>query len=398
VIVDRAAGPQGSGEQPQAEWLGDRFAFLFGETPRLYRSPGRVNLIGEHTDYNEGFVLPAALALACRVAGAARNDGRLIVRSENMEEVIEVDPACDRRAPSGHWSDYVVGVAAILRRSGHAIGGATLLIDSDVPQGAGLSSSAALEVGVATALLDLAETTAEPAAIARMCQQAEHEFVGARCGIMDQFVACHAREGTALMLDCRSLEHHFVPMAPPLRIVLCNSKIRHSVPGGDYNRRVEECETGVARLAEARPGLRSLRDADLLLLQACRRELPDTVFRRCRHVITENERVHRMAAALDRHDLGAVGPLMADSHRSLRDDYEVSSPELDLLVELTDDLPGVFGARMTGAGFGGCTVNLVHPEAVDEFRRRLGDAYESRVGVRPDFYVSEAAGAALRIA
>ncbi len=390
--------PPDAREEPRAEWLGARFAALFGETPRLYRSPGRVNLIGEHTDYNDGFVLPAALALSCRVAGTPRGDGRLVVRSENMDEAIDVDLPRDRSAPSGHWQDYVVGVAAILRRSGHPIGGATLLIDSDVPPGAGLSSSAALEVGVATALLDLSGTTAEPAAIARMCQQAEHEFVGARCGIMDYFIACHAREGTALMLDCRSLEHHFVPMALPLRIVVCNSKVRHSVAGGEYNQRVDECEAGVAHLANARPGVRSVRDADLLLLEACRQEMPDTVFRRCRHVITENDRVHRMAAALERHDFGAVGPLMADSHRSLRDDYEVSCLELDLLVEIAGDLPGVFGVRMTGAGFGGCTVNLVHTGAVDEFRRRLAQAYESRTGVSPDIYVSEAAGAATRIA
>ncbi len=285
----------------------------------------------------------------------------------------------------------------MLRRSGHAIGGATLLVHSDVPPGAGLSSSAALEVGLATALLDLAGATAEPSAIARMCQQAEHEYVGARCGIMDQFIACHARTGTALMLDCQSLEHHFVPLAPPLRIVVCNTKVQHSVAGGDYNRRVEECEAGVAALAKARPGLRSLRDADLSLLESCRREMSETVFRRCRHVITENQRVHRMAAALDRHDLGAVGPLMADSHRSLRDDYDVSCPELDLLVELADDLPGVFGARMTGAGFGGCTVNLVHTEALNEFHFRIGEGYEQRTGIRPDIYVSEAAGAAARI-
>jgi len=397
MFVDRAAGPAGAGERPKAERLGARFAALFGGTPRVYRSPGRVNLIGEHTDYNEGFVLPAALALACHVAGEPRDDGRLVVRSENMDEAVDVDLAVDPRAPSGHWQDYVVGIAMILRRSGHPIGGATLVIDSDVPLGAGLSSSAALEVGVATALLDLSGTTAEPAAIARMCQQAEHEYVGARCGIMDYFIACHANEGTALKLDCRSLEHRFVPMAPPLRIVVCNSKVRHSVAGGEYNRRVDECEAGVALLSRARPGLRSLRDADLVLLQACRGELPDTVFRRCRHVITENERVHRMAAALDRHDLGALGPLMADSHRSLRDDYEVSSPELDLLVEIAGHLPGVFGARMTGAGFGGCTVNLVHAEAVDEFRRRLGESYEARTRVSPDIYVSAAAGAAVRI-
>ena len=225
--------PPDAREEPRAEWLGARFAALFGETPRLYRSPGRVNLIGEHTDYNDGFVLPAALALSCRVAGAPRGDGRLVVRSENMDEAIDVDLARDRPAPSGHWQDYVVGVAAILRRSGYAIGGAALLVDSDVPPGAGLSSSAALEVAVATALLDLSGTDAEPVAIARMCQQAEHEFVGARCGIMDYFIACHAREGTALMLDCRSLEHHFVPMALPLRIVVCNSKVRHSVAGGE---------------------------------------------------------------------------------------------------------------------------------------------------------------------
>ena len=378
--------------------LGARFAALFGGTPRLYRSPGRVNLIGEHTDYNDGFVLPAALALACHVAGTARDDRKLVVRSEAMGETIETDVAHDPGAPSGHWKDYVFGVAAVLRRSGHAIAGATLLIDSDVPLGAGLSSSAALEVGVATALLDLAETTVEPAAMARLCQHAEHEYVGARCGIMDYFIACHAREATALMLDCRSLEHRFVPMAPQLRIVVCNSLVRHSVAGGEYNRRVEECEMGVARLSEARPGLRSLRDADLPLLQACRRDLSEVVFRRCRHVITENHRVHRMAAALERHDLGAVGPLMAESHQSLRDDYEVSSPELDLLVELADGLPGVFGARMTGAGFGGCTVNLVHNEAVHEFKSRVAETYESRTGVRPDFYVSGAAGAATRVA
>ena len=391
-------GPTGAGERLHAEALGARFAGMFGETPRLYRSPGRVNLIGEHTDYNEGLVLPAALALSCRVAGAARDDGRLIVRSEAMDETFEADVTRDPGAPSGHWRDYVVGVAAVLGRSGHAIGGATLLIQSDVPQGAGLSSSAALEVGVATALLDLAGTTAEPAAIARMCQQAENEYVGARCGIMDYFIAGHAKEATALMLDCRSLEHRFVPMAPQLRIVVCNSMVRHSVAGGEYNRRVEECEMGVAHLAAARPGVRTLRDADLPLLQACRREMPDLVFRRCRHVITENQRVDRMAAALERHDLGAVSPLMSDSHQSLRDDYDVSSPELDLLVDLADGLPGVFGARMTGAGFGGCTVNLVHTDAVHEFRSRIAENYESRTGIRPDFYVSEAAGAATRIA
>jgi galactokinase len=320
-----------------------------------------------------------------------------------MGDVFDADLSGGRssreaRRQHRHWSDYVVGVSSVLRRSGYAIGGATLLIRSDVPPGAGLSSSAALEVGVATALLDLAGLTAEPAAIARMCQQAEHEFVGARCGIMDQFIACHARPHTALMLDCRSLDHHFVPMRAGWRIVVCNSMVRHSVSGGAYNRRVEECEAGVAQLAQARPGLQSLRDADLLLLQACRRELTDVVFRRCRHVITENQRVQRMAAALERHDLGEIAPLMAESHESLRDDYEVSSPELDLLVELADGLPGVFGARMTGAGFGGCTVNLVQTDAVHEFRSRLAENFEARTGVRPEFYVSEAAGAAARIA
>jgi galactokinase len=391
-------GPTNAGEQPHPERLGARFAAEFGGTPRLYRSPGRVNLIGEHTDYNDGFVLPAALSLACHVAGAARGDGKLVVRSESMAETIEADVAHDPGPPSGHWRDYVLGVAAILRRNGHAIGGATLVIDSDVPLGAGLSSSAALEVGVAMALLDLSGITVEPAALARMCQQAEHEYVGARCGIMDYFIACHAREATALMLDCRSLAHRFVPMAPQLRIVVCNSMVRHSVAGGEYNRRVDQCQAGVARLAETQPGLRSLRDADLPLLLASRSGMSDVVFRRCRHVITENQRVHRMAAALDRHDLGAVGPLMAESHRSLRDDYEVSSRELDLLVELAEGLPGVFGARMTGAGFGGCTVNLVHKEAVHEFKIRIAETYESRIGVRPDFYVSGAAGAAARIA
>jgi galactokinase len=285
----------------------------------------------------------------------------------------------------------------MLRQHGFPVEGATLVVRSDVPMGAGLSSSAALEVGVAVALLDLFELTASPADIAAICQRAENHVVGARCGIMDQFIAAHARSGTAVLLDCRALAHRYLPLPADVQIVACNTMVRHAVAGGDYNTRVAECAAGVEYFASGHGGVASLRDVDLTRLEASRGGLSDRIYRRCRHVVTENLRAHEMAAALERGDLSALEPLMAESHRSLRDDYEVSCPELDLMVELASGIEGVYGARMTGAGFGGCTVNLVRAEAVEEFERRVAAAYESRTGRRPDIYVNgsgEAAGRA----
>jgi galactokinase len=380
-----------------ADRLAARFREAFGGKPRVYRAPGRVNLIGEHTDYNDGFVLPAALTLAVWVAGAPRADGRLLVHSEYARERREWDLRGPDPVPARHWSDYVAGVAVMLRRHGYAPEGATLLVAGDVPIGAGLSSSAALEVAAATALLDLTGWAVDPTELAKICQRAENEFVGARCGIMDQFVACHASAGSALLLDCRSLDSRPVPVAADLRLVACNSMVRHGHAGGEYNRRREECERGVAHLQSREPGVRSLRDVDPIMLEAHRTALPDVIFRRCRHVVTENGRVLQTAAAFERGALEALAPLMAESHRSLRDDYEVSCPELDVLVELANGTSGVYGARMTGGGFGGCTVNIVHADAVAEFHDRMTALYEARTGRRPEIYATEASGGAERV-
>jgi galactokinase len=378
-----------------ADRLAARFSAVFGGTPRVYRAPGRVNLIGEHTDYNDGFVLPAALELSAWVAAAPRTDGRLVVQSDTLGERREWDLDPEPR-PGGGWGDYVLGVAVMLRRDGHADGNATLLVASDVPLGAGLSSSAALEVAVATAIVDIAGRQLDPITTAMLCQRVENEFVGARVGIMDQFVAGHACRRTALLLDCRSLGSRTVPVPSGVRLVACNTMVRHSHAAGEYNRRRAECERGVAILRTRQPGVASLRDVDPIALEAHRAELPDEIFRRCRHVVTENGRVLRMAAALEQGDLAAIGPLMEESHRSLRDDYEVSCPELDIMVSAAA-MPGVHGARMTGGGFGGCTVNLVDAEAVDEFMRRVPRKYEASTGRKPEIYVSDAGGGAARV-
>jgi len=299
----------------------------------------------------------------------------------------------------------VQGVALMLKRAlGEKRGtgnrdtcGVSLLIQSDVPMGVGLSSSASIEVAVAKALLDLAGAAMDSTDVARVCQRAENEFVGARCGIMDQFIACHAKPGHALLLDCRSLESRPVSLPSHVRLVACNTMVRHSIASGEYNRRRAECEEGVKALALQLPGLRSLRDIDLTALEREGRELPDTIRRRCRHVVSENARVARAARALEQSDLEIVGALMADSHRSLRDDYEVSCPELDLMVGLARESSGVYGTRMTGGGFGGCTVNLVDKDAVSEFRRHVVSGYQAQTGRSPDIYVTEAGGGAERV-
>ena len=372
--------------------LSARFRDMFGATPRLFRAPGRVNLIGEHTDYNDGFVMPVALNLSCWVAAAPRADRTLVVHSINAEATaaVDVDTVPSR---TGSWVDYVAGVATMLREHGMAQG-ANLLVHSEVPAGAGLSSSAALEVGIATALMDLWRISLDPTTVARLCQRAENEVVGAAVGIMDQYTAMHAREGTALMLDCRTLQHRLIALPSEIRIVACNSMVRHSIAAGEYNRRRAECIAALAKLRERDPGIGSLRDVNLSMLGAARESLGDLLFRRARHIVTENARVVRAAEALERRDSSALGVLMAESHRSLRDDYEVSAPELDILVDAASGSPGLYGSRMTGGGFGGCTVNLVHAEAVDVFRSRIMARYEAATGLKPEIYVSGSADAA----
>jgi len=368
-----------------------RFAQLFGGSPRVFQAPGRVNLIGEHTDYNDGFVMPAAIRFCTRVAIAERAGHKLVIHSENYSEQIELNLDELPAAATGHWSDYVAGVAKILARSGVPLRGANLLIDGDVPQGAGLSSSASLEVAAGFALLALAGQEIDRKELALLCQQAENEFVGAQCGIMDQFVASHAERNHALLLDCRSLEHRLLPLPDDASLVISNTMVKHSIAKGEYNQRRAECEAGVQILAKVLPNVRALRDVTLEGLGACANDLPDTVLRRCRHVITENARVLEAAAALEAGDLPAFGNLMQSSHRSLRDDFEVTCPELDLMVEFGEQVAGVYGTRMTGGGFGGSTISLVQSASVEAFQHSVGEKYELATGYKPEIYVCPAA-------
>ena len=375
-----------------------KFQQQYKTDPRLFHAPGRVNLIGEHTDYNDGFVFPAAIDFYTHIAAGKRTDSKLSVFSANYNEGVEIDLRDTSLKPRKHWSDYVCGVALMLLSSGHRISGANLLIESNVPLGAGLSSSAALEVAVAIALLGISGLSMDRLQLAKLCQRAENEFVGARCGIMDQFICSHAKQDTALLLDCRSLQYQALPLASDFVLVACNTMVKHDLATGAYNQRRAECEEGVRRLKEFLPGIRALRDVSLEEFNRYGKQLPDVVFRRCRHVITENARVNQAASCLQNNDTAGFGKLMAESHRSLREDYEVSCAELDLMVEIANRAEGVAGSRMTGGGFGGCTINLVRSGNVPQFRDMILSEYENKAGKRPEIYVSRPAAGAEEIA
>jgi galactokinase len=374
--------------------LAQRFQTLFNQQPRVFRAPGRVNLIGEHTDYNDGFVMPAAIGFSTRVAVSPRSDGKLLLQSLNFPQPFEFDTGNLPGQRLGAWCDYILGVAAVLRDSAISISGANLLISSEVPIGAGLSSSAAVEVASALAFLSLSDARVPLPALAKLCQRAENEFVGARCGIMDQFISCLGKAGHALMLDCRSLEFTLVPIPENVRLVICNTMVKHEISGGEYNRRRADCEEGVRLLSQWYPGIRALRDVSPSQLEEHARDLPAVVYKRCTHVVEENERTTRGAQCLSRGDLHCFGRLMAESHQSLRDLYEVSCRELDIMVELAQGLPGFWGGRMTGGGFGGCTINLVEASQSQSFAQAIAQRYLQATGIKPDVYVCSAADGA----
>ena len=367
--------------ESKAEGLAARFRKMFHASPRIFRAPGRVNVIGEHTDYNDGFVMPAAIGLYTWIAAAKREDRTLEAYSDRFDESITLLLDELDGPPRKHWSDFVRGVAAVLQKSGYDLCGANLMIHGEVPIGAGLSSSASLEVALALAL----------AMISGLCQKAEHEYAGTLCGIMDQFITVFGEAGHALMLDCRSLQHQLLPIPHHLRLVVCNSMVRHEHSSGEYNRRREECEEGVRLLQTLLPAVRALRDVQAAELEVYKDALPEVVYRRCRHVVTENERVLAAAKALQTGDAKGFGNLMYRSHASLRDDYQVSCKELDLLVELASSSTGVHGARMTGGGFGGCTVNLVEANASASFEEHMGQAYRERTGITPTIFACDPA-------
>lgn len=370
---------------PMDEIIG-RFRQVYPEsgTPQIWRAPGRVNLIGEHTDYNLGFVLPMAIDLACFVATAPNDDGYLRVYSEQLREssAWPVDYISGAR-PRGDWTDRVIGIAWALARRGIAVASQNVLITSTVPLGGGLSSSAALGVSLTLALGGFRP----PREVAELAFTAERDFVGVPCGIMDQFAAACGQPGAAILLDCRSLEWRAVKLPEDVAIVAANTMVRHEHASGGYRSRVEECAAASRAL-----GVASLRDANLTDLSA----LNGMLLRRARHVVTENSRVAQFVDAAAQGDVETMGRLATESHCSLRDDYEVSCAELDFLVETALRVPGVAGARMTGGGFGGSTVNFVHREAVQALESALVDGYRKEWGRTPEIHRCIASAGASR--
>jgi galactokinase len=352
---------------------------------RVFRAPGRVNVIGEHTDYNLGFVMPMALDLATFVGTAPSPDGKLRLYSEIHHETREFEIDRLREAArQSHWTDYPIGVAKELLAAGFPIEPANLFIHSTVPEGSGLSSSAALEVSSALAFLKGRELP--PLELARVCQRAEVQFVRMPCGIMDQYVSVFGREHAAVEIDCRSLEHRYVNLPENVAFLAVNTMVKHALGASAYRERVEECAAAVELISQRYHNVASLRDVSVEQFQMVENLLPPIIARRARHIVTENARVEQFVAASAEGDLAAMGRLMLESHASLQNDYEVSCAELDFLAYRAMTVEGVYGSRMTGGGFGGCTVTMLRPDAAEQFRQEITRAYEERFGITPRIY------------
>jgi galactokinase len=378
--------------------LKEKFSGLYSGEPRVFRAPGRVNLIGEHTDYNGGFVLPMAINREAAVAAVPRDDRKVRVHSINIGETAEFDLDNQGEKRQGFWLNYIEGVARLLERQDIKLKGADLLIWSDVPGGAGLSSSAALEIVAGLSLTQIAGQTVDGKTLALVGQEAEHEFVGAKVGIMDQFVSANAQNGCALLLDCRSLEFENVPLdTADVAVVICDTRVKHDLATSAYNTRRAECEQAVEILKRFLPDVLQLRDVSVEEFETYQSELPDVIRRRARHVVTENARTLQAVKALKENDFKQFGLLMLSSHASLRDDYEVSCLELDLMVQIAETCPGILGARMTGGGFGGSTVNLVLKENLNEFTEKIAAEYERESGIEPTILISEASAGASEV-
>jgi len=364
---------------------------------KLYSAPGRVNLIGEHTDYSGGFVMPAAIDFSTLIAISPRTDGRFLAHSINFNERVDQPIADLLAARAKSWSDYPAGVLWALRERGIPIeNGFSLTIVGDVPLGAGLSSSASVEVATAFAVLGTRGIEMPLSEIALLCQRAENAFVGANVGIMDQFVICCGQQDHAVMIDTRFLTYTLAPIPPTIRIVICNSMIKHSLAEGDggYNTRRAEMEAGLHILQQHRPEIQALRDATMADLEKWGPEMSEKSLRRCRHVITEDNRVLAAVEAFKANDLIRFGQLMHEAQLSFRNDFEASCPEIDILIDLANKQPGCFGARLTGGGFGGCTVNLVAADQAAAFVEAMRAGYLAATGINAEIYTSRASAGA----
>lgn len=370
----------------------------FHSEPEIFAAPGRVNLIGEHTDYAEGFVMPAAIDFATMAAISPRTDGKVAIYSENFKEERTFDAASLPTSASQHWSDYPLGVIAILAGKGHRMPGFSLSLYGDVPLGSGLSSSAAIEVATALAVTSLLNVHYPGPQLARLCQRAENEYVGANCGIMDQFISANGEANHALLLDCRDLSFKLAPIPENVALVIANTMVKHSVAGGEYTTRRAEVEEAASVIARHRPEVRFLRDATVEDLEKWGSEMSPNALKRARHVITENTRTVAAAEALIHHDLKTLGKLMAEAHESYSRDFEASCMEADKMVELANQLPGLIGARLTGGGFGGCTINLVEQHEAQRFAEALGASYADATGIKPQIHICHASSGAHKIA
>jgi galactokinase len=388
--------------QPDHAALKEQFHRIFGPgrgTDRVHvvRAPGRVNLIGEHTDYNDGFVLPMAIEPEVRIVCRSRNDGVVRLASTAFPDQLVEFSVQKKIAPSprGSWDNYSRGVAAEMLAAGIPLVGMDALISNTLPVGGGLSSSAAVEVATARALLTLSGSDMDPSRIALLAQKAEHEFAGVPVGIMDQTIVAGGKAGHAMLLDCRDLTKRYVPIdTRELKVVIVNSMVKHELSEGEYGKRRAECAEGVRFFQKSNPAVKALRDVTTAEVDAAEGRLPDVIFRRCRHVVTENARMTEAATQLGHHNYEDVGQLMLQSHASLRDDYEVSAPELDFLVEQAMRVKGVYGARMTGGGFGGCIVTLAQPRAVESLREHLQKTYPERFRKEPAVFATGATAGA----
>lgn len=374
------------------------FAQVFGDGGRVHvvRAPGRVNLIGEHVDYNDGFVLPMAIDPVVLGVCRARPDSLIrLASSAYAGKVIEFDTARPITSGEPTWGNYTRGVAAEMIDAGIPVCGLDLLLHNTLPVGGGLSSSAAVLVSSALALLTIGGNKMAADRIALLCQQAERNYAGVPCGIMDQTAVAASMSGHAMLLDCRDKSKHFVPLDPKeIRVVIANTMVHHELSDGAYADRVAACQRGVAALKQHDPSIQALRDVSMEQLQGIKHKVDEVTFRRCRHIVTEITRTVDAAAMLRKRRYEDVGALMYQSHDSLREDYEVSCAELDFFVERARSFPGVYGARMTGAGFGGCAVALAQPKAVEALAALLRRTYHEKFNIDPSIFATSAAGGA----
>lgn len=380
------------------EFLRTLHVSRFKVEPEIFAAPGRVNIIGEHTDYAEGFVMPAAIDFATLAAISPRTDGKIVIYSENFKEecTFDADPLPTRG--SGHWSDYPLGVVVVLAGEGLRMKGFSLSLYGDVPLGSGLSSSAAIEVATGVAVTSLLNVSYPGPKLARLCQRAENEFVGSSCGIMDQFISANGEENNALLLDCRDLSFRLAPIPENVALVIANTMVKHSVAGGEYTTRRAEVEEAASVIARHRPEVRFLRDATVDDLKKWGAEMSPNALKRARHVITENTRTVAAADALIHHDLKELGRLMAEAHESYSKDFEASCAEADTMVRLANQLPGLIGARLTGGGFGGCTINLVEQKQAQGFAEQLSASYATATGITPQIHICHASSGAHKVA